>query len=254
MPALMVRSRSCCGPIKPASLRNLPGLGLNKCMNRRHLFAALPALALLLAASPHRRPRPVPPPIPLADTVQVMIETELGLIELELDGKHAPISTANFLRYVDARTFDGITFYRAMRLAWGDPPNGLIQSGLRDPRRRFPAIAHEPTDQTGLRHKAGALSMARYAPGTATADFSILLSDMPGLDADPASADPELRAGYAVFGHVAAGMNVVRKIWDAPISPTEGEGVFRGQMLAPPIKVLRVRRMPLPAALSKPVG
>ena len=219
-------------------------------MNRRYLLAALPALALLLAASPRRqqgqRARPVPPPIPLADSVKVMIETELGPIELELDGKHAPVSTANFLRYVDARTFDGITFYRAMRLAWGDQPNGLIQSGQRDPRRRFPAIAHEPTDQTGLRHTAGALSMARYAPGTATADFSILLSDMPGLDADPASADPELRAGYAVFGHVAAGMDVVRKIWDAPISPTEGEGVFRGQMLAPPIKVLRAHRMPLP--------
>jgi peptidyl-prolyl cis-trans isomerase A (cyclophilin A) len=219
-------------------------------MNRRFLLAALPALALLLAAAPHKRPRPLPAPapIPLTDSVHVLVETQLGPIELDLDGKHAPVSTANFLRYVDARRFDGITFYRAMRLAFGEQPNGLIQGGQRNVALRFPGIAHEPTSQTGLRHVAGALSMARYAPGTATADFSILLADMPALDADPASADPESQAGYAVFGHVAAGMDVVRKIWDAPISPTEGDGALRGQMLSPPVKVLRVRRMPAAAA------
>lgn len=213
-------------------------------MNRRFLLAALPALGLLIAASPRQRPRPAPPPIPLADSVLVLVETELGPIELDLDGKHAPVTTANFLRYVDARRFDGISFYRAMRLAFGEQPNGLIQGGQRNLALRFPAIAHESTSQTGLRHVAGAISMARYAPGTATADFSILLSDMSPLDADPASADPETQAGYAVFGHVAAGMEVVRKIWDAPLSATEGEGFLRGQMLSPPVKVLRVRRKP----------
>jgi peptidyl-prolyl cis-trans isomerase A (cyclophilin A) len=89
--------------------------------------------------------------------------------------------------------------------------------------------------------------MARNAPGTATADFSILLSDMTGLDADPKVTDPDLAQGYAVFGHVVSGMDVVRKIWDAPISPTAGEGVMRGQMLADPVKVLTVRREPLPS-------
>ena len=116
------------------------------------------------------------------------------------------------------------------------------------PARILPPIAHEPTSRTGLLHKAGAISMARNAPGTAVADFSILLSDMPGLDADPASADPEKQAGYAVFGYVVSGMDVVRQIWDAPRSSSLGEGVMKGQMLDPPVKVLTARRVPIPAA------
>ncbi len=96
-------------------------------------------------------------------------------------------------------------------------------------------------------HKVGAISMARWAPGTAKGDFSILLSDMPGLDADPASANPELKAGFAAFGSVSAGMDVVRKIWDLPLSPTLGEGVMKGQMLARPVRVLTVRRVAIPA-------
>lgn len=223
-------------------------------MHRRFVLAALPLAVLLAAAAPKRRAAPAlppPPPPPLAAVERVAIVTELGTIELALDGAHAPISTANFLRYVDTRRLDGTTFYRAMHLAWGDQPNGLVQGGLRDPRRLFPPIVHEPTSQTGVRHKAGTISMARYAPGTATADFSILLSDMPGLDADPASADPEAQAGYAAFGQVTAGMEVVRAIWDAPISATLGEGSMRGQMLDKPVKVLSVRRLPV-AAIPPP--
>lgn len=202
---------------------------------------------MLVAAAPQRRSAPAAPPAPpppLAAVERIALVTEMGTIELALDGAHAPISTANFLRYVDAKRFDGITFYRAMHLAWGDQPNGLLQGGLRDPRRLFPPIAHEPTSQTGLSHTAGAISMARNAPGTATADFSIMLSDITGLDADPKSADPEAQAGYAVFGKVTAGMDVVRKIWDSPISQTLGEGVMRGQMLEAPVKILTARRLP----------
>lgn len=213
-------------------------------MHRRFVLAALPLAVLLVGAAPKRSPSlPPPPPPPLAAVERVAIVTELGTIELALDGAHAPVSTANFLHYVDTRRLDGITFYRAMHLAWGDQPNGLIQGGLRDPRRLFPPIAHEPTSQTGVLHKAGTISMARNAPGTALADFSILLSDMPGLDADSASADPEAKAGYAAFGQVTAGMAVVRAIWDAPISTTLGEGAMRGQMLEKPVKVLSVRRL-----------
>jgi len=216
-------------------------------MNRRFVLAALPLATLLGAAAPPRRgvapPQPPPPP-PLAAIERVVLTTELGVIELALDGAHAPISTANFLRYIDSRRFDGISFYRAMHLAWGDQPNGLLQGGLRDPQRLFPPIAHEPTSQTGLSHKAGAISMARNAPGTATADFSIMLSDLTGLDANPASSDPEAQAGYAVFGKVTAGMDVVRKIWDSPISQTLGEGPMRGQMLEAPVKILTARRAP----------
>jgi len=173
--------------------------------------------------------------------------TELGVITLELDGKHAPISTANFMRYVDNKRFDGIVFYRAMHLKWGEQPNGLIQAGTRgDPRKIFPPIAHEPTSQTGVLHKAGAISLARLAPGTATGDFSILLSDIDGLDANPQSADPEVQAGYAAFGHVVSGMDVVRKIWDQPVDPNAGEGAMKGEMLAQPVKVISVRRVVAP--------
>ena len=215
-------------------------------MIRRFALTLLCTLFALpvLAAPAHtlHKAAPEPAPIPLADTVRLAMVTTLGTIEIDLDGKHAPITAANFLHYVDTKRFDGITFYRAMHLAWGDQPNGLVQAGLRDPRKLFPPIAHEPTSQTGLSHKAGSLSMARNAPGTATTDFSILLSDMTGLDADPKVTDPDLAQGYAVFGHVVSGMDVVRKIWDAPMSPTAGEGVMRGQMLADPVKVLTVRR------------
>ncbi len=210
--------------------------------NRFALLA--PALFLVLtAAAPAKRPRPVTAPVALAGTIRVAMTTEVGTIVLDLDGRNAPVSTSNFLRYVDGKRFDGIVFYRAMRLAWGDQPNGLIQAGARgDPKRVLPPIAHEPTSATGLKHVAGAISMARLAPGTATADFSILVSDIPGLDAGANPGDP---AGYAVFGHVVEGTDVVRKIYDRSLSPTLGSGFLKGQMLEKPVKVLTVRRVKL---------
>lgn len=204
---------------------------------------ALSAPILLLLAGNALAQQASPPPAPAE--VQVTLTTEKGAIVLALDAAHAPVTTANFLRYVDQRRFDGVVFYRAMRLAWGDQPNGLIQAGTQnDPRRLLPPIAHEPTDATGIRHKAGTVSMARYAPGTATGDFSILLSDMPGLDADPAAETPDRRAGFAAFGHVVSGMDTVRAIFAAPVSSTKGEGVMKGQMLEPTIRILTARRVP----------
>jgi len=234
-------------------------------MNRRFAVAALSAFAVAalvgpgaaLAAPPRKSAaaRPAPPPAPLGDTVYVRMVTVLGPIDLALDHAHAPVTVENFVRYVDSRRFDGMTFYRAMRLAWGDQPNGLIQTGLRGiPTKVFKPIAHEPTSRTGILHKAGALSMARWAPATATADFSILLSDMPGLDADPNGTTADAQEGFAAFGHVIAGMDVVRKIWDSPLSPTAGEGALKGQMLEPPVKVITVRRMPAPPAPAAPVS
>jgi peptidyl-prolyl cis-trans isomerase A (cyclophilin A) len=207
------------------------------------LFA--PALLLALtAAAPVKRPKTAPAPTMLADAERVAMATDAGTIVLDLDGKNAPVSTRNFLRYVDGKRFDGIVFYRVMRLAWGDQPNGLIQAGARgDPKRVLPPIAHEPTSATGLKHIAGAISMARLAPGTATADFSILLSDIPGLDA---GANPGDSAGYAVFGRVVEGLDVARKIYDAPLSPTLGSGFLKGQMIEKPIKILTVRRVRMP--------
>ena len=214
-------------------------------MKRRIVLFALP-LALAAAAPAQRR---AAPPEALPDAMQLAMTTEAGRIVIELDLTNAPVTARNFLRYSDQRRFDGIVFYRVMRLAWGEQPNGLIQAGTRgDPARTLPPIAHEPTSQTGILHKAGTLSMARWAPGTATGDFSILLSDLEGLDADPASDDPERRAGFATFGRVVEGMEVVRAIWDAPLSPTAGEGVLKGQMLEKPVRILTVRRLPAPVS------
>ena len=213
-------------------------------MNRRFALAALPLLFALTAAKPAPRT-----PAPLPDLVRVAITTELGTIAVDLDARRAPFTVRNFVRYADQRRFDGTVFYRVMRLAWGEQPNGLIQAGTRgDAKRELAPIAHEPTSQTGVLHKAGAISMARFAPGSAKGDFSILLSDMPGLDADPASANPELQAGFAAFGQVSSGMDVVRKIYDVPLSPTAGQGVLKGQMIAKPVRILTVRRVPIPAA------
>jgi peptidyl-prolyl cis-trans isomerase A (cyclophilin A) len=220
-------------------------------MNRRFALLALPlALAALVGATPPKKKvAPQPPPAPLGDVVRVEMVTALGKIVIDLDHKRAPITVRNFVRYVDSRRFDGMTFYRAMHLNWGTQPNGIVQTGLRgNPLKLFPVIAHEPTSQTGILHRAGTLSMARHAPGTAAADFSILLSDLEGFDADPKSGNPEIQAGYAAFGQVVSGMEVVRKIYDAPRSPTLGEGFMKGQMLEPQIKVLTVRRVAIPAA------
>lgn len=200
-------------------------------------FAPVP-LAALLFALPAMAQDAVTPPAPKPATVKVTLATTEGPIVLELEKERAPVTTANFLRYVDAKRFDGITFYRAMKLSWG----GLIQAGQRDPRKLFPPIAHEPTTQTGLSHTDGAISMARFAPGTATADFSIMIGDMTGLDANPKATGDN--AGFAAFGHVVEGMDVVRKIQSAPVSPTEGEGAMKGQMLAQPVKILTARRTP----------
>jgi peptidyl-prolyl cis-trans isomerase A (cyclophilin A) len=218
-------------------------------MNRRFAIIVLPLmLALTAATAPKSVPKRVLPPAPLPDVVRVALVTEAGTIEIDLDHKHAPLTVENFVHYVDTRRLDGTAFYRVMRLKWGEQPNGLIQGGLSgDPQKVFKPVAHEPTSTTGILHTPGAISMARWAPGTAMADFSILLSAMPGLDADPASSDPDRQAGFAAFGHVSSGMDVVRKIYDAPLSLTKGQGVMKGQMLDPTVRILTVRRVTIPA-------
>lgn len=208
-------------------------------------FAAL-ALPLALASAAFAQEQPAPPSAPAEEpeTVLVVLETTMGDITAAIETERAPITAANFLRYVDEGRFDGTVFYRAMPLDWGEQPNGLIQAGTQhDPERVLPPIAHEPTSETGVTHVRGALSMARNAPGTATGDFSIMLQEQPGMDADPASDDPELRAGYAAFGHVVEGMEVVEAIHAAPTDPNKGEGWLKGQMLADPVVIVEARRV-----------
>jgi peptidyl-prolyl cis-trans isomerase A (cyclophilin A) len=171
-------------------------------------------------------------------TVKVVLKTSLGDILLAVETERAPITAANFLRYVDKKRLDGSEFYRAMAVG-EDDQYGLIQGGLRgNPKRVLKPIAHEPTTVTGLSHVNGAMSMARADPGTATADFFIVIGDLVSLDAQPNSGDP----GYAVFGHVVNGMDVVHVIFGQQRSPTAGEGVMQGQMLAMPVKILTARR------------
>jgi peptidyl-prolyl cis-trans isomerase A (cyclophilin A) len=197
----------------------------------RHLVTL--ALVLLCLAAPASAITPVPP------TVRVTLHTSAGDIVLELDQARAPVTTTNFLRYVDSRRFDGTAFYRSMRLRadWG-----LVQAGIRDPRLLYPPIAHEPTTQTGLSHVDGTISMPRFTPGSAQADFFITIGAHPGYDAHPEAPGDNL--GFAAFGHVVSGMEVVRGILEAPTSPTLGEGVMRGQMLDPQIRIITARRTP----------
>lgn len=195
------------------------------------------ALVLALIGMPALAQAPAPTPAAPAG-VRVALVTDRGRIVVEVDTIRAPITAGNFLRYVDARRLDGTEFYRAMKTA---PEAGLVQGGVRDPRNLFPPIAHEPTSQTGLSHTDGALSVPRFAPGTAQGDFTIMVGDQLYLDAQPGSAGDGL--GYAVFGRVVEGMDVVRAILQAPTSPTEGEGVMRGQMLDPRIRVVTARRV-----------
>ena len=170
----------------------------------------------------------------------VELQTSEGDILLELEVERAPITAGNFMRYVREGRLDGTVFYRSMVLDWDPRPNGLIQGGTQYAADRIlPPIAHERTSETGLSHIRGALSMARWEPGTATGDFSILLQASPSMDADPANPDPARHDGYAVFGKVAGGMEVVERIHEAPTDPEAGEGWMRGQMLAAPVVIER---------------
>ena len=169
-------------------------------------------------------------------TVRVALHTSAGDVIVAVETERAPISARNFLRYVDQRRLDGASFYRAMNVG---PQAGLIQGGWRaSPGRMLPPIAHEPTSRTGLSHTDGAIAFARGAPGTAGSEFYIVAGDMTGLDAT--ATDP----GYAVFGRVVEGMDVVRRILASPTSPTDGAGTaMRGQILARTIRIVTARRV-----------
>lgn len=210
-------------------------------MTHRLLFAAAllasPASVLAQAAAPPLTPGDLTGAAVASDMVPVAIDTSMGRIVIALDRLHAPITTANFLRYVDNHRLDGETFYRSMH----SPGGGLIQGGVRsDTRKLYPPIADEPSSKTGLKNVAGAISMARLQPDSARADFFILLDDMPGLDA---GANPADSHGFAAFGRVVEGMDVVRKIYEAHTDPNKGEGVMKGQFLDPPVKIIKAARV-----------
>lgn len=172
---------------------------------------------------------------------RVALETSEGRILLEIDAAHAPLTAANFLRYVDGGFFKGASFYRVVRPDNDRNPATItvIQGGLGDGPPRLPHIAHETTRATGLRHLAGTISMARDKPGSATSEFFIVTEDAPALDFGGArNADGQ---GFAAFGRVVQGMEVVRRINAGQAS--RGDAYVKGQMLDRPVAITAVTRV-----------
>jgi len=167
---------------------------------------------------------------------RVVIETTLGRIDVEIDTIRAPVSGANFLRYVDVKFYDGGIFFRTVTP--GNQPNDAVKieviQASGDTTRRgewFPAVPLERTTVTGLRHTAGTISMARGGPDTARDQFFICVTDQPELDFG-GRRNPDGQ-GFAAFGRVVSGMDVVRAIQQRPAD---------GQRLTPPIAITRVTR------------
>jgi peptidyl-prolyl cis-trans isomerase A (cyclophilin A) len=173
-------------------------------------------------------------PLPVVD-----IETPLGTISVEIDSDRAPGTAANFLAYVDSGEYDGGRFYRTVT-----PENqphdtvkiAVIQGGIADtyPRENVPTIPLERTSVTGLHHLDGAISMARMTPDSANSEFFICVGDQPELDFG-GRRNPDGQ-GFAAFGRVIDGMDVVRAIHDSPREE---------QALAPPIPIISIRRRAL---------
>ena len=164
----------------------------------------------------------------------LIIKTELGDIHVEVYEEKAPVTTHNFLRYVDDGHFEGGSFYRTVTM--DNQPNDeikieVIQGGKNRDKEGFEAIEHETTDKTGVLHKDGVISMARSRPGSATSEFFICVGDQPELDFG-GKRNPDDQ-GFAAFGKVVKGMDVVKKIHEQPVE---------GQRLNPRIKIVNIVR------------
>lgn len=185
----------------------------------------------------------LPPPIPTA-----VIETSAGDITVQLHDYAAPVTVANFIAHAEAGHFDQGSFYRVVRddneRAGVDPMN-LIQGGHSfDGLASAEGIIHEPTEQTGLTHRRGAISMARDEVGTATTEFFIMLNDYPGLNSGPGGRNPD-EAGYAVFGYVVDGIEVVEAINAGQASADRAPEDFQyPQFLDSPVVIDTVRILP----------
>ena len=208
---------------------------------RKLLTFSLALLATHVSAQETPGPAPAMTPTPVGPALpRVALNTTAGRIVIEADTVHAPISAGNFLKYVDQKRLDGTTFYRDVKVQTNF---GFVQFGPNgDPKRSLPPIKHEPTTKTGLKHLSGTISTARLAPGTARGEFTISVGDQPGLDADPSKPGDNL--GYAAFGHVVEGMDVVTNIMDAAVSPTATlRGAFKGQVPVQPVRIISARRV-----------
>lgn len=166
----------------------------------------------------------------------VLIATNLGSIEVEVDEQQAPATAANFLRYVDAGRYTGGRFHRTVTMQ-NQPDKKIkievIQAGVNPKfeKEDFPPILLERTNRTGLKHLDGTISMARNGADTATSDFFICIGNQPELDFG-GKRNPDGQ-GFAAFGHVVRGMDVVRKIQKSKAE---------AQTLKPPIEILSIIR------------
>jgi len=165
---------------------------------------------------------------------RVVIETDMGVIEAEIEVNRAPVTAANFLKYVDGKLYDGGRFHRTVKP--DNQPNNVVkievvQAARRENSQGFPPIPLERTSVTGITHVNGTLSMARDGPDTATSDFSIMIGDQHELDFG-GKRNPDGQ-GFAAFGHVVSGMDVARKIQAAPAE---------AQRLTPPVRIIRIHR------------
>ncbi len=177
------------------------------------------------------------------DEVVVTLETAAGNIDIAVSPERAPLSAGDFLRYVDAKLYDGAWFYRTVRPDndHGSPNIEVIQGGLIDDPRKLPPIAHETTRDTGIQHVDGTVSIARDAVGTGTAAaFFICIGKQPALDfGGLRNRDGQ---GFAAFGHVVRGMDVVRKIQAMPATGPSDTAYTAGQMISKPVVIQRAYR------------
>lgn len=174
--------------------------------------------------------------------MQVRVVTDSGTIVVALDPKKAPITVANFLRYVDEHRYDGGSFYRAVTLqnqlpAAQQPQIEVIQGGIdTDSTKRLPPIALERNDRSGIKHTDGVISMARGTPNSATSEFFFVINDQPALDFG-GQRNPDGQ-GFAAFGRVVSGMNVVRRIQAMPSASQPP------QRMSTVVRIQRVERVP----------
>lgn len=190
---------------------------------------------------------------PATAGVRVLLETAAGPIEVEVFPDRAPLSACDFLAYVDAGLYEQAAFYRVVRHDndHGDPKIEVVQGGLQDESKSRAPIAHESTRMTGLAHVDGALSLARGAVGTGSAAaFFIVIGDQPALDhGGKRNADGQ---GFAVFGRVVRGMDVVRKIHRMKADAPTDEAYVKGQLLREPVAITRaVRTGAMPARCER---
>jgi peptidyl-prolyl cis-trans isomerase A (cyclophilin A) len=198
-----------------------------------HVLSRIGLMLLLAIAAPCAH----------ADVI-VILETELGDIEVSVDLDKAPVSAGDFLAYVDKGLYAGAAFYRTVMPGNdnGSPVISVIQGGVVEPERALPPVRHETTEETGLRHLDGTISLARSEPGTGGGSaFFICIGEQPSLDFG-GRRNPDGQ-GFAAFGQVTRGMDVVHAIHQREANGESDSDYTAGQILTDPVNITSARRV-----------